>query len=291
MADNNLFLATLVEMGFDEKISKVALDKTGSSSVQSAMDWIIENPDFTPETKNTSDETEVPSSNQEGTAPIGGDQNIPVEAAVEKTPEEKAAAAAALQERLNKAREARIEKEKQEKLEKEKQRRIQGQEATSAKDTYEHMMMKKIADERKKEKAEQAKARARVKQQIAEDKERRRLENETAKNATSAAAVAQTSEVTQEIQAAKVARPAPTNTRLQIRFPDGSKRIQVFEADDSLKIVLEFAQRNGGFESITDFSLVFNARPPKKFTDSDAEKTLEELNLCPSAVLMVQKSS
>jgi len=30
MADNTLFLATLVEMGFDEKISKVALQKTGS---------------------------------------------------------------------------------------------------------------------------------------------------------------------------------------------------------------------------------------------------------------------
>jgi len=43
---------------------------------------------------------------------------------------------------------------------------VKGQEATSAKDTYEHKMMMKIADERKKEKAEQAKARARVKQQV-----------------------------------------------------------------------------------------------------------------------------
>ena len=50
--------------------------------------------------------------------------------------------------------------------------------------------------------------------QIAEDKERRRLAAEAAKNATSADAVAATSQVTQEIQA-KVARPAPTNTRLQ----------------------------------------------------------------------------
>jgi len=76
------------------------------------MDWIIENPDFTPETKNTSNEAEVPtdSSNQEESkSPIGGDQDIPVEAAVEKTPEEKAAAAAALQERLNKARRRNVE--------------------------------------------------------------------------------------------------------------------------------------------------------------------------------------
>ena len=51
--------------------------------------------------------------------------------------------------------------------------------------------------------------------QIAEDKERRRLEAEKAKNETSAAAVGETSQLTQEIKA-KVARPAATNTRLQV---------------------------------------------------------------------------
>lgn len=248
------------------------------------MDWILQNPDYV----HTNDDNDK--SEKDGSV-IGGDQEIPVEPAIKKTPEEKAAAAAALQERLNKARDARIQKEKQEALEKEKARRIQGQETCSAKDSYEQMMMKKLAEERKKEKAAQAKARERVKQQIAEDKERRRLESEAAKNATSAAAVASTSEVTKEIQAAKVARPAPTNTRLQIRFPDGSKLVQVFEADDQLKIVQEFVKRNGGFENTECFNLVFNGRPPKKFTTEDSIRSLEDLNLCPSAVLMVQKSS
>ena len=54
-----------------------------------------------------------------------------------------------------------------------------------------------------------------IKIQIAEDKERRRLEAEKAKNETSAAAVGETSQLTQEIKA-KVARPAATNTRLQV---------------------------------------------------------------------------
>ena len=34
MSDSAMFLATLVEMGFDQGISKVALSKTGSKSVQ-----------------------------------------------------------------------------------------------------------------------------------------------------------------------------------------------------------------------------------------------------------------
>ena len=51
--------------------------------------------------------------------------------------------------------------------------------------------------------------------QIAEDKERRRLEAERAKGETAAAAVGETSQLTQEIKA-KVARPAATNTRLQV---------------------------------------------------------------------------
>lgn len=275
MSDSAIFLATLVEMGFEEGISKVALSKTQSKSVQAAMDWILANPDYVPET--------VPEKSV-----IGGNEDTPVIEAPERTPEEKAQAAKELQERLDKARDIRLEKEKQERIEKEKERREQGKAMTSMKDSYEQMEMKRLAAQRKKEKAQAIKDKERVRQQIAEDKERRRLEAEKAKNETSAAAVGSTSEVTKEIQA-KVARPAPTNTRLQIRFPDNSRRVQVFEASDMLSVVTRFARSNGGFGSDTEFDLIFQDRPPKKFTDSDSEKTLEELNLCPSAVIMVQK--
>ena len=89
------------------------------------MDWILANPDFVP------DPSDVPESEQSGepsSAPsslIGGDQDTPVVAAPERTPEEKAKAAKELQERLDKARDIRIEKEKQEKIQKEKDRREQ----------------------------------------------------------------------------------------------------------------------------------------------------------------------
>jgi len=288
MSDSAMFLATLVEMGFDQGISKVALSKTGSKSVQSAMDWILANPDFVP------DPSDIPES-QSGepstsSSLIGGDQETPVVAAPERTPEEKAKAAKELQERLDKAREIRMEKEKQERIEKEKDRREQGKAIGTMKESYEQMEMKRLAAQRKKEKAQAAKDKERVRQQIAEDKERRRLEAERAKNETSAAAVGETSELTQEIKA-KVSRPAPTNTRLQIRFPDNSRRVMTFEADDKLSVVSSYAQRNGEFESESDFELIFQDRPPKKFGLSDMDSTLDDLNLCPSAVIMVQKKA
>merc|ERR1712142_417487 len=271
MSDSAMFLATLVEMGFDQGISKVALSKTGSTSVQSAMDWILANPDFVPDT------SDVPESSSGETVPpsplIGGDQDTPVVQAPERTPEEKAKAAKDLQERLDKAREIRIEKERQERIEKEKERREQGKAMGTMKESYEQMEMKRLAAQRKKEKAQAIKDKERVRQQIAEDKERRRLEAEKAKNSTSAAAVGETSELTQEIKA-KVARPAATNTRLQIRFPDNSRRVQVFEADDKLSAVARFSKSNGGFESESDFDLIFQDRPPKKFGASDMELTL-----------------
>ena len=86
------------------------------------MDWILANPDFVP------DPSDVPESQSGEPTPsplIGGDQDTPVVAAPERTPEEKAKAAKELQERLDKAREVRMEKERQEKIEKEKERREQ----------------------------------------------------------------------------------------------------------------------------------------------------------------------
>jgi len=254
------------------------------------MDWILANPDFVPD---PSDVPESATSEPANPSPlIGGDQDTPVVAAPEKTPEEKAQAAKELQQRLDKAREIRLEKERQERIEKEKERREQGKAMGTMKESYEQMEMKRLAAQRKKEKAQAIKDKERVRQQIAEDKERRRLEAERAKGETSAAAVGETSQLTQEIKA-KVARPAATNTRLQIRFPDNSRRVQTFEASDKLSVVSSYAQRNAipPFESESDFDLIFQDRPPKKFGSSDMDSTLEDLNLCPSAVIMVQKKA
>ena len=73
-----------------------------------------------------------------------------------------------------------------------------------------------------------------------------------------------TSTVTQEIKE-KAQKTRATNTRLQVRFPDGSRRVQVFEAEDTLKKVGDFVSANIDFA----FDLVSGGPPPKKFAESD----------------------
>lgn len=244
------------------------------------MDWILANPDFDVTTEAATQQDEQTSDDQ---------QNKPDVPKVAQTPEERAASAAALQERLNKARELRIAKEKQEKIEKEKERREQGKQISSTKESFEQVQMRKAAELRRKEKQQAAADRERVRKQIQEDKERRKRAADEAKNVTSAAAVGATSQVTQEIKKAATERPRATNTRLQLRLPDGSRRVQVFEADDSLKAVYDFVS---GIYGEGPFELVSAGPPPIKFKiDDDIAKSLDELNLCPSAVVMVQKKN
>ena len=69
-----------------------------------------------------------------------------------------------------------------------------GKKTTSTKDTFEQIQMKKMAELRKKEKLQAASDKERVRKQIQEDKERRKRAADDAKSATSAAAVAETSQ-------------------------------------------------------------------------------------------------
>ena len=169
-----MFLATLVEMGFDQKqvwfrkeffVSKfqfqsdLALTKTGNSSVQNAMDWILSHPDW---------ESELPESNPDADSEPqeGTEQAEPKPEPKPLTDEEKAEKAAALQERLNKAREKRLEEERKEKIEKEKTRRKEGKEIGTIKEEYQAKLMRKQAEERKRQKLADAAAKKRVQEQV-----------------------------------------------------------------------------------------------------------------------------
>lgn len=276
-----MFLATLVEMGFDQKQSDLALKKTGNSSVQSAMDWILSHPDW---------ESELPESSHdagaEATAEQGTEDAEPKPEPKPLTDEEKAEKAAALQDRLNQAREKRLEEEKKERIEKEKTRRKEGKEIGTIKEEYQAKMMRKQAEERKRQKLADAAAKKRVQEQIAADKAARLARSQSEK---STAAIAETSGVVREKreEAAKT-RPTATNTRIQLRLPDGKRLVQVFEADETLSALIRYAYMNTGLEE-SAFRLVSGGMPPQKFTEADREKTLADLSLVPSAVVMVQK--
>lgn len=291
MAENSMFLATLVEMGFQQKQSELALSKTGNSSIQSAMDWILANPDWESQLPGASSSDPTDPESEPGSSEGPADpEAIPVVPATPLTDEEKAERAKALQDRLNKARDKRLEEEKKDKIEREKSRRKEGRELGDIKSDYQAKLMKKQADERRREKAADAAAKKRVQEQIAADKAARIARSNAAK---ATAAVAETSPLVLEQQEEKrkqeiAKRPTPTNTRIQFRLPDGKRLVQVFEADENLSNLIRYAHQNTGLPE-ESFRLVSGGMPPTKFTDSDRDKTLVELSLVPSAVVMVQK--
>lgn len=230
------------------------------------------------------------------------------------TEEEKKAQLAALKQRLVEKRAARALEEKEEQKSAERFRRRAGQDMTEVKAKLEEKEMKQMVERKKKEKADDQKAKAAIKAQIEADKAdrlRKKQEKEKGLQEANAAAAAAAQASGSSSSAAKVY----TETRLQIRQPEGQPPIVhgnirvfvfvfspncfqcahriamslllflVFQASDKLSVVYEFVrgQRQGGFTLMTTF--------PRKVLDGDnLEKTLNELELVPSGVVMVNKN-
>ncbi|ORX68863.1 UBX-domain-containing protein [Anaeromyces robustus] len=76
--------------------------------------------------------------------------------------------------------------------------------------------------------------------------------------------------------------------QLSIRFPDGSRVIRSFRADDKLQIVYDFVESKdlGPLDILSEIILV-NTFPRKEYTEKD--QTLESLGLCPSSSLIVEE--
>lgn len=201
------------------------------------------------------------------------------------TAEEKKEQLDKLQEKLKQKRLEREEQEKKEQTAREKQRRTQGKEIVSIKSKIEEDEIKKIAEQRRREKMDDKLARQRVKDQIEKDKRDRAAkfakDKETQKPNTAPSP-----------SAVPVATPAVkkeyTDCRLQIRFPSGQPLTQTFSAKEPLAAVRLYIEMNrtdppGPFSLMTNF-------PKKVFQREDYEKPLDQLDLVPSAVLIVTKA-
>lgn len=143
--------------------------------------------------------------------------------------------------------------------------------------------MKKILDERKREKAEEKAARDRVRAQIEADKAARK-ERAEGKPAT------KTPEAPKPT-ASVVATPPKDykQTKIQIRMPDGQTLTETFDKNEQLAAVRLFVQLKTGDETgIVPFSML-TTFPRKVFTDDDYDMTLEKLQLVPSATIMVTR--
>ncbi len=75
-----------------------------------------------------------------------------------------------------------------------------------------------------------------------------------------------------------------STARLQIRLPSGPPLTQQFNATDKLKIVMDFIAKERPEAARGTLSMTF---PRKQFGPADLDKTLKELDLVPSAALVL----
>ncbi|CAI2169173.1 11488_t:CDS:10 [Funneliformis geosporum] len=136
-------------------------------------------------------------------------------------------------------------------------------------------LLQEKEEEKRREKVRRKTAKAKIKAQIEADKKERTAKREAAKQAA-------LDEQKKEASESSLAPKEYTEARLQIRQPSGSPIIHTFQATDTLEVVYELVGQHvpGSFKLMTTF--------PRKILDGDERnKTLKELSLVPSAVLVV----
>ncbi|XP_043988260.1 UBX domain-containing protein 4 [Gambusia affinis] len=191
-----------------------------------------------------------------------------------------------LTKKLEERQEQRNKEQKENDVRKEIERRKMGKQNQEFKKKQDQEKTKQLLEERNREKADEKAARERVKQQIAMDR---------AERAASYAKIRQDEKDAKQnlLQAQQAKREAlirerGTNSRIQFRLPDGSSFTNQFLSQTRLQEAWDFA-----FEEIGNlygnFSLA-TMYPRREFTSEDLNKTLLELELVPSASIVVLPS-
>lgn len=131
----------------------------------------------------------------------------------------------------------------------------------------------KLKEERKREKEQDEEARRRVLEQIKADRLRRQGEEPIAVASKPAA-----------VSPPVVPRNLPDMTRIQFRKPSGECLVDTFKSDGPFGDVWKYAKAS---LDIKDFVLATTMPPRREFSADHSDQTLIELNLAPSAVLLV----
>ncbi|XP_072293776.1 UBX domain-containing protein 1 isoform X2 [Eucyclogobius newberryi] len=288
-------LESLLEMGFDRNRAERAVANTENQGIEQAMDWLMEHENdpnidepFVPPADNALGGTAVvPPSSEMGDLDPG--EEIECEDIINPdgtkrpmTEEEKREQVKRLEELMRIKQAERREREKAEEIEREKTRRKQGQELQQIRQKIQDDDMKKLADQRRKEKMEDKLARQRVKDKIARDREER------AQKFGGGASSSQPSPTWPTGQGPPPTKREYDESRIQIRMLDGTTITTSFKAQEPLAAVRVYVQMNGNTPEGEDFSLL-SPYPRHQYTELDMEKPLKELGLVPSAVLVVTK--
>ncbi|NXH15835.1 UBXN4 protein, partial [Bucco capensis] len=185
--------------------------------------------------------------------------------------------------KLEERREEKRKEEEQKEIKKEIERRKTGKEMLEYKRRQEEELTKRMLEERNREKAEEKAARERIRQQIAMDRAERAARFAEAEAAKAAALQARQAEIEARKEAPKKERSAIA--RIQFRLPDGSSFTNQFPSEARLEEARQFAAQTVG-NTYGNFSLA-TMFPRREFTKEDYGKKLLELELAPSASVVL----
>lgn len=193
----------------------------------------------------------------------------------ELTAEEKRARAQQLIMLQNKQR---LEEEERKEREREIERRKIGRDVQKLRQKQQDLEMKQAYEERMREKAADAAAREKVLQQIAQDKLERKQKE----------LAMQQQHVQQQSESSEPSEPSistATVSRIQFRLPSGNPYIAQFEPTNTLRDLRTYVVQNINlpfrqFAMSTSF-------PRRELMPEDDDKTLLELELVPTAVILI----
>ncbi|XP_056322012.1 UBX domain-containing protein 4 isoform X2 [Danio aesculapii] len=212
---------------------------------------------------------------------------VEAEKAEEQTGEELEVKVERLTKKLEERREQKKKAEEEKEIQKEVERRKLGKEMLEYKKQQEEEKTRRLLEERNREKMEERAARERVKQQIAQDRADRAARYAQTQQELEAARVAalQAKAAEQEVKRDATQRERSAIARIQFRLPDGSSFTNQFPSETRLQEARQFASqevgnRYGQFTLATMF-------PRREFTDEDLQRTLLELELTPSASIVL----
>lgn len=271
----------LKDMGFPEAKIKRGIAATTCESVNQVMEWILSHDDD--ELTSGSDAAADPSPSTSSAPDV-----VPVEAAKTKTAEELAEEKRKLEEKIKERRRQREEEERQAEIERERSRRQAGNVIVQLREKVEMEERIRLAEDRKREKKEDALHKQKILDEIKRDRENLKKKS-LATQYPIAAAVA-------ESQSGKPPVPAPQpktmtdQCRLAIKLPDGSNLQQDFNSREPLAAVKLYVQLNRKDMDQDDpyvGSFTFRLPPATLFTSEDLERPLVDLGLCPSSRLFV----
>ncbi|KAM3607820.1 uncharacterized protein V6R79_014534 [Siganus canaliculatus] len=196
-----------------------------------------------------------------------------------------------LSKKLEERQEQKRQGEKENELKKEMERRKVGKDMQDFKRKQEEEKIKRLLEERNKEKTEEKAARERIKQQIALDRADRAARYAKNQEVEKAAKQALRQPILSEQSASKedTVRERRSTARIQFRLPDGSSITNQFPSQSTLQEARQFALQEVG-SCYGNFSLA-TMFPRREFTKEDLNKTLLELELVPSASIVLLPQS